>query len=514
MSTRQRRRRHKRRVEAAKPAPQRPTGRRTSVAAATIALGLTSGTPLADAAPGDTTTAVVRNIVPGAGSSNPTHLTTARGAVPRDTLFFSASDTGAGRELWTSDGTAAGTVRVRNINPGVADSDPEDLTDVDGTLFFTATDPTRGRELWKSDGTVAGTVPVRDIVPGSSGSSPEDLTDVDGTLFFSARNGKGRELWKSNGTVAGTVLVRDINPGGSGSDPRDPIEAGGMVFFSARNASTGRELWKSNGTVAGTVSVRDIDPGGSSSYPEGFTDVGGTLFFSASYPNNPYTYGSNDELWKSDGTAAGTVQVRNINYGDYSGSPQNLTNVGGTLFFSAFDDEHPYYAAQNNELWKSDGTTAGTVKVRDISPTDSDPRYLTNVNGTLFFGAQDAYHVYYGTNNNELWKSDGTAAGTVEVRDINPGSLSTPYGPFYSSSSPSGLKNVNGTLFFGATDGASGRELWKSDGTATGTVQVADINPGAGDSLPQSLSNVHGMLFFTATDPTRGRELWRTTIEP
>ena len=84
------------------------------------------------------------------------------------TTYFSADDGTHGRELYKSDGTAAGTVLVKDINPGSADSDPGNLTNVNGTLFFTADDGTHGTELWKSDGTTAGTVLVKDIYPGSS----------------------------------------------------------------------------------------------------------------------------------------------------------------------------------------------------------------------------------------------------------------------------------------------------------------------------------------------------------
>ena len=93
---------------------------------------------------------------------------------------------------------------------------PSYLTAVGGTLFFTADDGVHGRELWKSDGTRAGTVLVKDIDPRRATTTtkrPASLTDVGGTLFFTADDGvHGPELWKSDGTKAGTVLVKDITP--------------------------------------------------------------------------------------------------------------------------------------------------------------------------------------------------------------------------------------------------------------------------------------------------------------
>jgi ELWxxDGT repeat protein len=140
-----------------------------------------------------------------------------------------------------------------------------------------------------------------------------------------------------------------------------------------------------------------------------------------------------------------------------------FTNVNGTLYFVANDGTTGY------ELWKSDGTSAGTRLVRNINSggNSSYPRYLTNVSGTLFFSADD------GTKGHELWKSDGTPGGTVLVRDIRPASGGINFGSY-----PRHLANVNGTLFFAANDGTRGYELWKSDGTSTGTVLVKDIRPG------------------------------------
>jgi ELWxxDGT repeat protein len=92
----------------------------------------------------------------------------------------------------------------------------------------------------------------------------------------------------------------------------------------------------------------------------------------------------------------------------------------------------------------------------------------------------------------ELWKSDGTEAGTVRVKDINSGTT---------GSYPGFLTNVGGTLYFAASDGSSGKELFKSDGSEAGTVRVKDIFAGGGSSNPRFLTNVGGTLYFTAGGP-------------
>src|SRR5205085_12384357 len=128
-----------------------------------------------------------------------------------------------------------------------------------------ATNGVKGVELWKSDGTADGTVLVRDIVVGSSNSSPSNLTRFDDkTLFFMAN---GANLWKTDGTADGTVLVKTII---FGSSPANLTKVGGMLFFTVDDGSAaaifavgghGLELWKSDGTTAGTKLVKDIKPG-------------------------------------------------------------------------------------------------------------------------------------------------------------------------------------------------------------------------------------------------------------
>jgi ELWxxDGT repeat protein len=394
-------------------------------------------------------------------------------------------------ELWRSDGTEAGTVMVKNIHP-YDSAYPEYLTKVNDTLFFAAIEPGTGRNLWKSDGTEGNTVLVKDILPGPIGSPLGHFTNVNGSLFFLANNGtNGDELWKSDGTDAGTVMVKDIVPGTGSSLPNYLTDVNGTLFFEACTGPGGAlnddcELWKSDGTEAGTVRVKDIGPGNTSPYLDNLVNVNGTLFFAAHVD----TYGK--ELWKSDGTEAGTVMVKDINPGSGTSVPASFINANGMLFFTANN------GVDGTELWKSDGTEAGTVMVKDIwpGPAGSLPLKLTAVGNAVFFVATTS------ANGPELWKSDGTAAGTVLVKDIVPGN---------GTSNPDLLVNVNGTLMFRAYDPTSGVELWKSDGTAAGTVLVKDIKPGSATSNLYLLTNIKGAMFFGADDGVHGAELWAWT---
>ncbi len=413
------------------------------------------------------------------------------------TLLLTVND-GTSTGLWKSDGTAAGTVLIK------AGGGSTRITVVGGTAFFVADEAATGNELWKTDGTAAGTILVKDINPGPGSSSPSAGGNVNGTLFFSGYDPvHGRELWKSDGTAAGTVLVKDINPGTGDGGGGFGANVNGTWFFVASDG-TQVGLWKSDGTAAGTVLVKS----GMSAISE-LTNVNGTLFFVANDSHGR-------ELWKSDGTAKGTKMVKDINSGTsasrggiggpghsdpvaHSSNPQGLVDFNGTLFFIANDGE-----AHGYEMWKSDGTAKGTVLVTDLYPSFTsgvriqEGKRLTIVTGMLFFSGNGP------TTGWQLWKSDGTAAGTVVVKQIDPDS----------DSLPENLTNANGTLFFSASDGTHGRELWRSDGTAAGTVLVKDINPGIAESNPALLTLSGGHLFFTADDGVHGVELWDPPVEP
>jgi ELWxxDGT repeat protein len=422
--------------------------------------------------------ALVADINPGSSASSPSSLAMLNGK-----LFF-AADGADGSELWVSDGTPAGTSLLKDINTVKGGSSyPEHLTRVGNLLFFNATDGVHGFELWKTDGTAAGTVMVKDINPGGADSFPLDLTNVNGTLFFDATDGvHGDELWKSDGTAAGTVLVKDIVPGDLSSAPQELTDVNGTLFFAARNQTHGLDLWRSDGTAAGTVLVKNpFLP--SNPDPAQLTSVNGYLF---------YTGGVDSKyLFQTNGYA--TVRLNSIYYA------RNLTAFNGELYYTAV-------GASGDALWKTKGTPGSTTLVKVINPNGGAyAGSLTVVDTNLFFSATDGVH------GGELWTSDGTAARTMQVKDIN----------LSGDSSPADLTSVNinlsHELFFTADDGLNGRELWRSDGTAAGTFMVRDIVPGTGSSSPAHLTNGHsiaGILFFTADDGSHGTELWKATDFP
>ena len=425
-----------------------------------------------------------------------------------------------GTELWKTDGTSGGTMLLKDFDNASGNAQlVTDLTDVNGTLALGFVDfgttffpPGPGSEvqLWKSDGTVGGTELVEDFGTGSFSGSPSEgayLTNVNGTLFASiSTQSFGAELWKSNLQSFGTTMVKDINSGSGGSEATGLLSFNGKLFFSADDGTNGTELWTSDGTSGGTMLVKDIKPGSwtagpysgypRGSFPSDLTPVNGHFFFGAidaGADDDPTTPADNKiELWKSDGTSGGTVLVKDFGGGSSSYDPA-LTNLNGTLFGVV------NVPSSGTELWKSDGTSGGTQLVRDIVPgtSSSYPHNLVAAGDTLFFGARD------GSRGTELWKSDGTSGGTVIVKDIRPTTCCAPYEGFYGA-----LTNVNGSVFFQANDGSSGKELWQSDGTLAGTVLVSDINPGATDSSPYYLANINGTLYFSANDGSGGTEPW------
>jgi len=205
-------------------------------------------------------------------------------AVAGGRLFFTSAGTDVPLVLWTSDGTADGTRRVRELlPPPIFDPRPvRELLGVGETLYFVFPDPEVGEELWASDGTEAGTAVVRDLRPGPRSSFPRGLTAFDGRLVFAADDGAaGHEPWTSDGTGLGTVRVADVCAGPCSSLPRDFTAVGGVLVFAADDGVAGAEPWRTDLTAAGTWRIDDVSPGPSPSGPRDFTAAYDRVYFNA-----------------------------------------------------------------------------------------------------------------------------------------------------------------------------------------------------------------------------------------
>ncbi|MCE1252568.1 MAG: sortase [Anaerolineae bacterium] len=311
-----------------------------------------------------------------------------------------------GTSVWKSDGTPSGTSRVFKNSSSVNEEYTCNILPVGDTLFLTMNDSSHGPELWTTDGTEDGTTLLKDIHPGTAGSKIKFLSDNGDVLYFSADDGThGVELWQSDGTADGTLLIKDINPGGGSSNPANVLYQSGLLYFAADDGTHGSELWKSNGSEAGTSLVKDIFPGSGSSDVGKLTDLNGSILFRADDgrhttddPDNIHGW----ELWKTDGTQSGTVMVKDTNPDDEFGAPLfDFTVFDGQLFFSSFGTG----SNTNNGIWRSDGTAAGTMQVKAFCPNTMTQclSSLTPMNGKLYF------YTFNGSEN-ALWSiSEGEA---------------------------------------------------------------------------------------------------------
>lgn len=368
------------------------------------------------------------------------------------TTYFVTESPEYGWEIWKTDGTTAGTSIVIDLNPGSFETFNAGvvlLREYGGLMYFAATMPGVGHALWKTDGTAAGTVLVSQV--------PEFIREAvvaNGKLILTCggAGGYAQHVWCSDGTTAGTFQISV-----SGAFNQHGLLSGnGVAYFFASTTAAGIELWKTDGTVAGTAQVVDLNAGAADGYG-GHSGLGyGTQPFATYFNGEVYFSGSDGtggyELWKSDGTAAGTTLVLDINSGAANSSPVAFAVHAGELFFSAV-------GASGRELWKTDGTGTGTQIVRDIHTTgSSNPLHLTSTPLGLLFSAGET------SNGGEPWISDGTTAGTTLLRDINPGSA---------DSGPSGFVVLGTTAYFSAGN-TTGNHLWATDGTTAGTTQARE----------------------------------------
>jgi ELWxxDGT repeat protein len=435
-----------------------------------------------------------------------------------DQVYFAGRDTTHGEELWVTDGTARGTRLVKDIAPGLTeeyDFETDDFTEAPAGSGITSITPLGGKAvfltninsdfdfqdgpessagLWVSDGTEAGTI---EIAAGLAGAS--DLMPFgDAVYFFASRSEGGTALWKWDGV---SDDITEVNPGLG--NPSSLASFGGRLYFvdttfsefGDEDFSAEYRLFATDGLGAAPELIRQLPFTASDEF------FGGQPRFIGATPSALYFRHDDGqtgvELWKTDGTSAGTGLVKDIDpgttvstftfedeFGDpvtettrvpLSSFPDFLTATsGGVALFNAGTDKGGY------ELWRTDGTPGGTALVKDLAPGSSRRTYegqsFTYANSsepTGFIAYQGA--TYFTTMGGSLWKTNGTATGTSVVKNL--GLTSGDFGSFEGGAA-AGPAIVGGRLVYSAYDKRSRAwELWTSDGTTSGTFKLKDLPP-------------------------------------
>lgn len=385
---------------------------------------------------------------------------------------------------------------VTDLRPGLDGSEPalENAFQKGNELFFLANPDGLGNRLYKTDGTSANTV----LLEGGSNLMISMILGVmNNEVYYIAGNflgGENFKLYKTNGTPGNGSLVADYHQGNDFFIAYNmTITMNNVMYFLGNDGQTGFELWRTDGTEAGTYLVKDINPGSEScilltNVKQYFTQLNGYIYFGAAEPVN------GAELWKSDGTEAGTTMVANIDptapaIPNMGSNPAFFCTYNNAVYFSAFR------TVDGRELWKTDGTEAGTVLVKDIAAGDGAPSGLIVHNGSLYFSA------YHPNDNYTLYKSNGTTAGTNVVKAPASGGPTT--------NSDATFHIFKGKLFFEATSSDGFYRIWYSDGTAVGTMSLPS-SPDVFTDYPNSLFPTTNYLYFISGDGNNPG-IYRTT---
>ena len=348
-------------------------------------------------------------------------------------LLYSALDSHGTVQLWSTDGTQAGTAEltaVANLSAGLY---PGQITVLDAaTAAFTGLDATDHTSLWTTDGTASGTHELAIAHAFTNGIDAKALIGLNGQLLFTGTDAAGHTgVWTSDGTSAGTTELLQLADLGPAIVNPQSLISGGQAWFEI----AGR-LVVSDGTASGTrLLASGLAP----------PDAGPTI----AALDGGILFSANHQLWRSDGTDT-TALTAAI-------SPTGLTTTATGVLFRGVD------ATGNTQLWTSDGTTTTALTSFTSGAHTSYPLGITAFGTSSLFFATDANFTQ------QLWTTDGTLAGTglvTTIDDTAPDAITT-------------LTEAGGDIALFTTAGG----LWRSDGTRSGTTLLKGATSGPGPAL-------------------------------
>lgn len=452
-----------------------------------------------------------------------------------DKLIYAGATAELGRELWAYDLSSKSAQLLKDINSGILSSSPSTFVESLGLVYFLASDPDFGKQLWVTDGTPSGTVQLTQLV-STAFENVGALYPYTGGILFSPNDvTTGYEPWKSNGTIIGTSLIKDINPGSGGSVAGSSFVQtdSGIIFFSANDGVNGFELWKTDGTEINTVMVDNTEPGaGVGTSPAGFVKFGNNVLYTATFT------GQGRELWMSNGTTV--TFLKDTRPGISNGNINPIIVHNGKGYFTGRDNPSDYH------LWQTDGTPAGTYKLSTTAVSFFSSSFAFAGNYIFYSGIQGASTGIFAIDISGPGPYVENFVATASLQDMHSTPAAVMGGYYYVISNTAGegrelrrinLSNLafstvkdivpgatsginitmspkvlgNNVVFIG-NDGASGDELWISDGTGPGTVLLKDISPGVGSTtfattMVQTVSATDTLIFLAQPSAGNSR-IW------
>ena len=347
-------------------------------------------------------------------------------------IFTSGEDT-YGFELWISDGTTAGTYLLKDITPGIEDTNFSALFKIPANNvanFFVKTETSL--ELWETDGTESGTIKIKDL----------DLDYINGNLYylindkysFVGINDGNREIWTTDGTNAGTFKISSDIVIEQTSNKLSVFNNQIMTIY--KNENDNLRMFLSDGTVAGTSTV-DIDDNVGFNYAV----LGNLIIHTRQEGASVF----NKEIFSYDYATNTDTMLANINTSGGS-NPYYLTTFNGHVYFNAINSDGNIY------IYKTDGTSSGTTQFTNSpgAPLMYDTQFNSlETNDYLLFYSGNTPNQYH------LYKLDGNIIETI-----------------FSHNFSFGFKVVNGTIYLNTNTG-----LYTTNGTTSGTTLLSsEIN--------------------------------------
>ncbi len=344
-------------------------------------------------------------------------------------------------EVWRTDGSRSGSFAVGS-ELIVLDGDRSPQFAVyRGNVYWAGSS-----RIWCSDGTYAGT----QAIFGSNALFPFGLQVLDDRLYIRAGSLQDSRTFVSDGTAAGTTEVVD-----NGLWDHE-LPDGTRLFLGQRGADNIAGIWRIDPTTGASTLVRQLDDARGSNYLTSAV-AGPYLYFTNYYPDR-----STVRLWRTDGTDAGTVLLKTLASPGYN-QFLDFLGVGPTLYFTTREDA--LRGDSKSSLWKTDGTPSGTVLATDVTPSGESVRVPYLDGPALYFTGRGR-----GLTGNHLWKLDANGRTTLLTADFPPN-----VDPGVSQLSLEGP-----SVYFSANDSLRHQELWRTDGSAAGTtfVQQMGTRPG------------------------------------